>query len=167
MKRLLFLSVALTAACEVPAPSTSGQLGEAVPAYGALTMAGDSLYLADLKGEVVLLNVWATWCIPCRREVPELQALHTELEPRGLRVLGVSVDASGSDAAIRSFAEEFGMTYTILRDPGEVVSSTFRIQGVPASFLIDRSGTVVWRHLGPFEQNDSTLRNALGSALDG
>jgi len=166
MKRvLLTLSLFMIAGCEAPAPATSGQLGESAPAYGALDMAGDSVRLADLRGEVVLLNVWATWCIPCRREVPELQALHTELAGKGLRVVGVSVDASGSEDVVRSFAEEFGMTYTILRDPGEVVSSRFRIQGVPASLLIDRQGTVIWRHIGPFEKDNPALREALAAAL--
>ena len=167
MKRWHFLLFVLPlAGCDMSVPqATTGQPGEAAPAYGSVTMSGDSMHLADFRGEVVLLNVWATWCIPCRKEVPELQALHSELESRGLKVVGVSVDASGSEDAIRSFAQEFGMTYTILLDPGETVSSMFRIQGVPASFLIDRDGKVVWRRLGPFEKNDPALRQALDTAL--
>lgn len=167
MKRWHFLLFVLAlAGCDMPAPqATTGQPGEAAPAYGAVTLSGDSMHLADFRGGVVLLNVWATWCIPCRKEVPELQALHSELESRGLKVVGVSVDASGSEGAIQSFAQEFGMTYAILLDPGETVSSIFRIQGVPASFLIDRDGKVVWRRLGPFEKNDPALRQALDAAL--
>lgn len=165
MKPIRLLLLFALAACQAPSSETTGQIGEAAPSYSAPTLLGDSIRLADLRGDVVLLNVWATWCIPCRKEVPELQALHGELEPQGLRVVGVSVDGSGSDDAVRSFADDFGMTYTILRDPGEIVSSTFRIQGVPASFLIDREGKVVWRHLGPFEKDNPALRDALQSAL--
>jgi cytochrome c-type biogenesis protein len=114
---------------------------------------------------VVLLNVWATWCIPCRKEIPELQALHEQYSGRGLRVLGVSVDQVGADADVADFARAFGMTYPILRDPDETVSMLFAIPGVPASFLVDRAGIVQWRHLGPFKSTDSTFISVLNSLL--
>jgi cytochrome c-type biogenesis protein len=118
-----------------------------------------------MKGEVVLLNVWATWCIPCRREIPELQALHQELEGRGLKVWGVSVDAGEADADVNGFISDFKMTYTVLRDPAERVLSVFRVQGVPASYLIDRDGVVRWRTIGPFKAHDPQLQEALRVTL--
>ena len=162
IKRLLLLTL-LTGAC-IPERAPTN-VGDPAPAYAAPVLDGDSVSIAQLKGSVVLLNVWATWCIPCRKELPELQALHTQYGPSGLRILGVSVDEAGSDEVIRAFTKELGVTYTILRDPGERVSDLFAIIGVPASFLIDREGRIAWKHLGPFTRNDSTLQRALAETL--
>lgn len=162
--RALLLAVAGLCACEKTTASI-GNVGQPAPAYGAPTLRGDSLRLNDLKGQVVLLNVWATWCIPCRKEIPELQALHQDYSGQGLRVVGVSVDDADADADVADFAKTYSMTYTILRDPTEVVSNTFAIPGVPASFLIDRSGVVRWRHLGPFKATDSTFSRTLNALL--
>ena len=156
---------ALLTACAEQGPQIPGAVGAPVPAYGAVTMAGDSLDLASMKGSVVLLNVWATWCIPCRREVPELQALHQSYHAKGLRVWGVSIDGGEADADVAAFAQDFHMTYSILRDPGERVLSVFRIQGVPASYLIDREGVVRWKTLGPFKADDAGLQTALQQSL--
>lgn len=165
VNRALGLALAFALpACERAAPEV-GSVGQVVPAYAAPDIAGDSVRIADLKGDVVLLNVWATWCIPCRREIPELQALHQDYSGRGLRVLGVSVDASDAEGDVAEFAASFGMTYTILRDPDERVSTLFAIPGVPASFLVDREGVVRWRHLGPFKATDSAFVSVLTSLL--
>lgn len=156
----------LLAGCQQGAgPKIPGAVGTRAPAYGAVSMQGDSLDLAAMKGSVVLLNVWATWCIPCRREIPELQALHQKYEEQGLRVWGVSVDGGDADADVAAFAKDFGMTYAVLRDPGERVMSAFRIQGVPASYLIDRDGVIRWRTLGPFKADDAQLQSALQQTL--
>ena len=163
MRHFVLLAILLAACGEQPA--LPGAVGAHAPAYGALNMAGDSLDLAAMKGQVVLLNVWATWCIPCRREVPELQALHQDMEARGLRVWGVSIDGGEADADVSGFMADFKMTYTVLRDPGERVLSVFRIQGVPASYLIDREGVVRWRTIGPFKASDPQLQAALEKAL--
>ena len=114
----------------------------------------------------MLLNVWATWCIPCRREIPELQALHQSYSGRGLKVVGVSVDDAGADNDVADFATQFGMTYMLLRDPDDRVSDLFRTPGVPSSFLIDRHGIVRWRHLGPFKADDPEFLKVLQHSLD-
>ena len=164
MKHATLAFLLFAVACDGPQPEI-GNVGQAVPAYAAPALDGDSVRVAALKGEVVLLNVWATWCIPCRKEIPELQALHQDYSGRGLRVLGVSVDASGADGDVADFAKSFGMTYTILRDPDEKVSAMFAIPGVPASFLVDREGIVRWRHIGPFAASDTTFLSVLNSLL--
>jgi cytochrome c-type biogenesis protein len=161
----LFLFAPFLLALSCAEPHSLGRVGETAPVYAARSVAGDSLHLSDLRGKVVLLNVWATWCIPCRKELPELQALHTQYAGRGLQVVGVSVDEGNADAAVREFAQEFGITYTILRDPHELIYSAFAIPGVPASFLIDRSGKVAWRILGPFSASDAGLQAALRKSL--
>lgn len=158
------LAFLLLAGCGAP-EAEIGNVGQAVPAYAAAGLEGDSVRVADLEGDVVLLNVWATWCIPCRKEIPELQALHQEYSSRGLKVLGVSVDASDADADVREFARNYGMTYQILRDPEERVTAMFAVPGVPASFLVDREGIVRWRHLGPFKATDSAFVSVLNTLL--
>jgi peroxiredoxin len=140
-------------------------VGAPVPAYGSLSLSGDSVSLASLRGKTVLLNVWATWCHPCRQEIPELQAIHERYKARGLELVGVSIDADGNDDVIRQFMRDFRMTYPIWRDPDERVSTQFLVVGVPATFLIDRQGVLRWRKTGPIEPGDSSLVAAIERAL--
>ena len=146
-------------------PKTPGSIGAIAPAYAAPSLAGDSVRLADLHGSVVLLNVWATWCIPCRREIPELQALHQQFSGRGLRVIGVSVDDAATAGDVADFVRDFGMTYTVLRDPANRISALFRLHGVPGSFLIDRQGIVRWRRLGAIRAGDKEFAAVLEKTL--
>jgi cytochrome c biogenesis protein CcmG/thiol:disulfide interchange protein DsbE len=141
------------------------EIGAPAPTYATLALSGDSVSLASLRGKVVLLNIWATWCHPCRTEIPELRALHAKYKDRGLELVGVSVDADGTDDAIKGFMEEFRMTYPVWRDPDERVSTKFLTIGVPATYLIDRDGILRWRMTGPIAPNDSTLAAAIKRAL--
>jgi len=142
-------------------------VGLPAPAYSTISLSGDSVSLAGQRGKVVLLNVWATWCHPCRDEIPELRALHERYQGRGLELVGVSVDADGNDEGIKEFMKEFEMTYPIWRDPGENVSTQFLVIGVPATFLIDKQGVLRWRKTGPIQPGDTTLTNAIERALQG
>lgn len=160
----LILGTTLAAGCGEVFPSY-GEVGDRAPDYGAHTLTGDSITLASLRGEPVLLNIWATWCPPCRKEMPDLQALHDRYAPQGLRVVGVSIDAAGMDDAVRQFLEEYEVTYTILRDPSDRISSVFMTQGVPVTILIDSKGTVLWRRLGPVSAEDEGLNQALVKSL--
>ena len=141
------------------------EIGQPAPRYAATTLAGDSASVPSLAGKVVLLNVWATWCHPCREEIPYLQSLYDKHRGNGLEIVGVSVDARGQEDAIREFATEFRMTYPIWRDPDERVQSMFLALGVPASYLIDRTGVLRWRRLGAIRATDTTLTRALADAL--
>lgn len=140
-------------------------MGAPAPSYAAATLEGDTVSLEGLRGSAVLLNVWATWCAPCRHEMPELQALQDRYGGRGLEVVGVSVDRAGAADEIRSFLEEVGVTYTILHDPGERVTDLFSVYGLPATFLIDREGTVVWRRIGPLRADEAELAEVLDEIL--
>ncbi len=144
---------------------TRVRIGDPAPVYAARTIAGDPVSLADLRGRVVLLNIWATWCHPCRTEIPELQALFEKEQARGLEVVGVSIDAGGEDEDVAEFAEKYGVTYPIWRDGDGRVSTTFAAVGVPASYLIDREGVLRWSHLGPVTASDPALAQALETAL--
>ena len=140
-------------------------LGEPAPAYAAVSLDGDSVSLGKLRGKVVLLNVWATWCHPCRTEIPELRALQQRYENRGLALVGVSVDAAGNEDGIREFMKEFEMQYPVWLDPDERVTTRFLAIGVPASYLIDREGILRWRKTGPIAPGDTALAAAIDRAL--
>lgn len=171
---LLLLAAGLSAACADGGGEAGGsrfrplQAGEPVPAYAAVDLAGDTLALADLRGEVVVLNLWATWCHPCREEMPALQRLHETYGDRGLRILGVSIDGRSSAELIPGFLEEVGVTFPILRDPEERVVRAFTTMGVPETFLIGRDGTLLHRWIGAFDpmapEHRARVESALGEA---
>lgn len=153
-------------------PATQGEGAESwaeeprdAPPYSAVTLAGDSMALADLQGSPVLLNVWATWCAPCRQEIPELQALHEQHADEGLRVVGVSVDTRSALDDVHAFVDEFGMTYEIWLDPDQDALSTFNGMGVPLTVLVGPDGRIRWEHLGVLERNDPELREAIARVL--
>jgi peroxiredoxin len=141
------------------------EIGNPAPAYESSTLDGQRVSLEDYRGKVVLLNAWATWCAPCREEIPALQALYDQRRGEGLEVIGVSVDARGEGPTIRRFAAEFGMTFPIWHDPDDRFALTFRTIGVPNTFLIDRDGVIRWRKLGPVDLADPSLSAALDAAL--
>jgi cytochrome c biogenesis protein CcmG, thiol:disulfide interchange protein DsbE len=141
------------------------RVGDPAPAYGASTLEGRAESIATYAGRPLLLNVWATWCAPCREEIPALEALHREYGPRGLAVVGVSIDQRGLEAAIRDFLAQLGASYTVWLDPAGDVQSTFGTVGVPSTFLIDPDGTVVWKHLGPVRADDAELRRLVERSL--
>ena len=164
MKRLGFGLALTVLACGGEAKPRA-MVGDPAPRYAATTLDGDSVSTAALKGKVILLKVWATWCAPCREEIPFLQALYEQRRGEGLEIIGVSVDARGQDDTIHGFIKDFGMTYPIWRDPDERVQSMFLALGVPASYLIDRRGILRWRRLGIVRESDTTFTRALADAL--
>ena len=165
MIALLALSACKPAERALETPEGVVDIGRPVPAYAAVSLNGDSVSLAGQRGKVVLLNVWATWCHPCRDEIPQLRAIHEKYRQQGLELIGVSVDTDGTDETIRSFMRDFQMTFPIWRDPDERISSQFLIVGVPATFLIDRGGVLRWRKTGPIAPNDTSLLSAITRAL--
>jgi thiol-disulfide isomerase/thioredoxin len=113
---------------------------------------------------VTLVNVWATWCGPCKAEFPELQALHTTYAPRGLRVVAISIDTDG-DAEVAASAKSMGATFLIGRDPADLVRGQFAAVGIPESWLISADGRLLWRHSGAIPFGDRAVRAAIDSAL--
>lgn len=166
-----FIAVGCSEAKNDPAADSAAALpvkaevGFRAPAYEAVTLKGDSVSLADYRGKVVLLNVWATWCGPCRQEIPELRQLHSRYARDGFAVVGVTVDAVGSESQVASFVNEFKMDYPLWHDPDERVSAQYAIMGLPASFLIDRHGVVRWKATGPVVAGDSSLTAAIRAAI--
>jgi thiol-disulfide isomerase/thioredoxin len=150
------------------------EVGTAAPDLVAADLDGRPVSLAELRGEVVLLNVWATWCPPCREEMPSMQRLAEQLGPEGLRIVAVSIDAASGkrDAGgreggdVRAFADEYGLTFDIWRDPEGRVQQIYRTTGVPESFVIDRRGMIVKKVIGATEwdspANVELIRRLLG-----
>lgn len=170
MRSALVITLLAVAACgpssgEGAADNGRVDVGLPVPAYRTVSLSGDSVSLADQQGKVVLLNIWATWCHPCRDEIPALREIHAKYRERGLELVGVSVDAEGADENIREFMKEFEMTYPVWLDPAERISAQFLTIGVPTTFLIDRGGVLRWRKTGPVHADDPTLARAIEQAL--
>jgi cytochrome c biogenesis protein CcmG, thiol:disulfide interchange protein DsbE len=138
-------------------PRGRAGIGDPVPEYAAVDLDGAEVSLEELRGSPVLFNTWATWCAPCRKEMPALQTLHETYGPRGLRIVGVSIDGAGQQTAIRDFMREFGATFDVWWDPDGVVMSRFGMAGVPTTYLIGPDGTMLWRHLGPVLADDPRL----------
>lgn len=142
------------------------EVGAPAPEIAAVDLQGNPVHLLDLRDTVVLLNVWATWCEPCREEIPALQALQDRLSSRGFEVVGVSIDFASERGKIRPFADSYGVTYTLWHDSENLVQKRYRLVGAPATFLIDRDGIMRWKGLGPIQADDPTLAAAIEAALD-
>jgi len=124
--------------------------------------AAERITFQGLRGRVVLLDFWATWCAPCRAEIPILQRLHARYEGRGLSVVGINVDEGGPRLVPR-FRERFGITYPLVYDVGNRASTRYQVQGLPTLVLIDRTGSVRLRHAGM--ASEERLAQAIERAL--
>jgi peroxiredoxin len=139
--------------------------GNPAPAWDGVLMDGRTLALSDFRNEVVVLNVWATWCIPCLKEMPGLNELHAYFEGRGVTVLGVSVDRKSAAPEVARFASDLGITFPIALDPDQRVMSIFRTIGVPETFLIGPDGIIAHRWIGAFEPMDPEVLERVEALL--
>ncbi len=125
------------------APIQAGSI--APPFHAFTTIAGvpaKQKTLADYKGQVVLLNLWATWCGPCRSEMPSLEKLSQDLGPKGLKIVAVSIDNPGMEKAIDDFRKEYGLTFEILYAPDGKIRDDYQATGFPETFIIGRDGVI-------------------------
>lgn len=121
--------------------------------------------LEDYAGDVILLNIWATWCDPCREEMPAIERLHRAFGPRGLKVLAVSIDGKGDEGAIRSFVREYGLTFAILHDPEGDIQRIYRTTGVPETFVIARDGIIRKKVIGAADWSSEGNRALVAQLL--
>ncbi len=130
-----------------PAPAANSKFQPA-PEVELSTLEGQPFHLTDLRGRVVLLNFWATWCIPCRAEIPEFNAMQRELKQQGLEVVGVSTSPGDTVAAIRDFQKDLKQEYTVLRGAEEIGEKFGNGPGLPVTYLIDRDGRIRQKIIG-------------------
>ena len=142
---------------ESPRPS------EEVPDF-TFTDQGREQRLADLRGHVVVLNFWATWCPPCVAEMPSLERIHQRFSGRGLVVLGVSVDAD--KAEYENFLRTYKITFPNYRDPGKSIATRYGTFMYPETYIIDRQGRLVRKIIGPLEWDDPQVVEFLTRVLD-
>ena len=138
------------------------EIGSSAPAFHATNLRTTRpASLDDYRGKVVLVNIWATWCPPCRAEMPSMEKLHKKLDGTDFRIAAVSVDGdpfhpeeSQPPAGIMAFANGLGLTFDILHDPSGAIRRSYDIFGVPESYLIDRNGLIVKRVIGAANWED-------------
>lgn len=124
------------------------EAGSHAPEFKALDVnTRDSVSLAQYRGQVVLVNVWATWCEPCRVELPSLERLQKQLGPEGLTILAVSIDEA-DDATVKKFAADYGLTFRILHDRSRQIERIYQTTGYPESFVLNRDGQIVKKVIG-------------------
>jgi cytochrome c biogenesis protein CcmG/thiol:disulfide interchange protein DsbE len=143
-------------------------IGSKAPRFTAMTLDSPSREksLDDYRGQVVLINIWATWCLPCRVEMPSIEALHRTYASRGLKVVAVSVDDPGTEAAIKSFVEQYRLSFEILHDPDKKISDQYQTSGYPETVIIGRDGIIRRKVLGASDWNSSESRGLVERLLD-
>jgi cytochrome c biogenesis protein CcmG, thiol:disulfide interchange protein DsbE len=117
--------------------------------------------LADYRGKVLMINIWATWCAPCRVEMPSIEELHRAYDARGLKILAISVDDPDTEPQIRSFVKEYGLTFEVLHDPGGQegrVSRDYQTTGYPETVIVGRDGIIRKKLLGAHDWNSPENR---------
>ena len=131
-------------------PEKSGvAIGDKAPDYRVVDLqSGDSVSLRDrAKGKISIVNIWATWCGPCKEEMPAMQRAYAELEQQGFQILAVSIDEADGKS-VKEFTNELGITFPILQDRSGKIQQLYQTTGVPESFLLDRDGTIIKRVIG-------------------
>jgi peroxiredoxin len=136
------------------------KVGRPAPEFTLLDLDGRPLRLSDLRGKTIVMNFWATWCPPCRKEFPELVRLYDRNADRGLVVLGM--DLQESPRIVRSFADEFGARFPIVIDTKGDVAARYRLIGLPTTYFIDTEGVIRAQHIGLL--NEDLLADKLNQA---
>lgn len=151
LKRVFFMA-ALSVFFVVSGCEKQGEAFRLAPDFSLKNLSGDPVSLSRLKGKIVLVDFWATWCPPCRKSIPELVDLQKKYRDKGLIILGISMDhpEKTSDNSLMAFKERYRINYNILRGDGRVAMDYFRgdEMPIPTMFVINREGNIVAKHVG-------------------
>ena len=144
------------------------EVGKRAPDFKAMNIAsGDSISLHKASdGQVTLVNIWATYCIPCRAEMPAMEKLYKELGPRGFRIIAISVD-EGSTKDVEAFVKEYGLTFDVLQDRSGDIQRVYQTTGVPESFLLDKNGVIVKKVIGEHPWSSPSNHRLVADLLGG
>jgi cytochrome c biogenesis protein CcmG, thiol:disulfide interchange protein DsbE len=142
-------------------------VGSRAPMFAGATVDGSARAksLDDYKGKVVLLNVWATWCGPCRTEMPSIEALHKAMGPKGLHVVAVSIDDPGKGDDIRKFLRDYKLTFEVLHDSTQAIQKAYQTTGVPETFIIAADGTIRKKVIAAVDWNSEPNRALIAALL--
>jgi len=141
-------------------------VGSRAPDFHARNLAtGRPATLADYRGRVVLLNLWATWCEPCRVEMPSLERLSRKLGSSGFAVVAVSIDEDG-DSVVAAFARDLGLTFDILHDQTGAMKQAYQATGVPETWVISPDGVIIKKVIGPSEWDSPVNETLIGRLMD-
>lgn len=143
-----FLLLGLAAAFYYQQQQAVGRAGFPAPDFALQDLRGQTHRLSEFRGRIIFLNVWATWCAPCRMEMPSMEHLYRRLNGKDFVMLAVSEDEDGR-AAAQPFVDELGITFPVLLDPQGVVPPRYGVTGYPETFVIDREGHVIHHTIGP------------------
>ena len=145
-------------------PTTAPREGFTAPEFRLTLLGGGEVALSDLRGKVVIVNLWASWCPPCRAEMPALQEAYETYRDRGLEILAVNTTYQDSQVASARFVEEFGLTFPVPLDQTGDVSRSYRLRALPTSFFIDRDGVIQSVVIGG-PMSETTIRTTVESLL--
>jgi cytochrome c biogenesis protein CcmG/thiol:disulfide interchange protein DsbE len=150
-----------------PAAKTgSVTAGKVATDFKLRDLGGREVSLSSMRGKVVFLNLWATWCEPCRREMPSIEKLYEKFgRDKSFVILAVSEDSDGSKA-VAPYVKQSGYRFEILLDPRNDVGEAYNVSGIPETFVIDRDGRIVAHHLGPYNWANPDIRDALQELIN-
>ena len=159
------LAVALLAGC-MAADAPGLRSGDPAPALAVASLDRErTVRLADYRGQVLLVNLWATWCHPCREEIPYLGELYHRYRGDGLAVLGISVDLRSDIAAVLEYVDEMAIEYDIALDPDALSKEALAARGLPTTLVVNRNGSVAFSWVGPVPEGDPTFVAGVEAAL--
>ena len=130
-----------------PGVESMVKIGEKAPDFELAVLGGNTVKLSDYKGKVVFLNIWASWCPPCREEMPAMEALHNRLKDRPFQMLAVSID-QGGEKVVGPFTARWGLTFPVLLDPEGKTYKLYGLTGVPETFILDKNGVIIQKIIG-------------------
>jgi thiol-disulfide isomerase/thioredoxin len=149
---------------KTPELKKSPQEGFVAPQFSAQDLRGRSVAVDDFQGKVVLLNFWATWCPPCRREIPSLESLYQLRKDKGFEILAVNVDRTAL-SKVTSFVEQNRMTFPVLLNPQGDIGEKYWVRAIPTSFLLDKKGVIRWKVVGGREWSGSEVLEKIDQLL--
>lgn len=166
MRFLLIVTTFLFLTAEAPSPWAMEELaGNRAPDFTLKDLSGSSVSLSSFRGKVVLINFWASWCPPCREEMPSLDRLYNAYKSKGLVVLAVATDKRISD--VKSYMSKYPRDFLVLPDPDLKISRLYKVFSMPTTFLIAKDGGVIKRYLGEEEWDSPEIRKEIEKALAG
>ncbi len=139
-------ALAAVMAVAVSGPATAVTIQDSAPDFTLRSLEGSNLRLEEYRGQVVLINFWASWCGPCRQEMPLLDRLHQRYVDTGFAVLGINVE--GEEAPARELIDKVPVTFPVLIDEGQLVSELYKLEAMPSTVVVDRDGVVRYIHRG-------------------